>query len=174
MPKMNEIVFVVSERGAGWPATIDGRRPDFLTVHQDGDEQLASLVARVASTLDWVKRRGVEFTQAYLVCSRHTDEAALVARTMMASSILRAMCGMHGGRLVLAGDASLNQALRPHLLGLAETLTHEAWDPRIEVMSSFGPLLGMPKDPRRPPNPPRGRHSPPRERRTATHGSNLH
>ena len=133
--------FIVTERGGGWPGSLGRRGRHIVALPQAVGERLAPFVARVTSSLTGLKARAIGVGRAYLVCNRRLDEAALVARVMIASAVLDAMRQARGGRLVLlAGDPPLTPALRIHLLELAEALTLDARDPSVEVSSVFGAL----------------------------------
>lgn len=128
---------VVNERGAGWPVGLPYMDRQLYAISQNRGEELAGLVARVTKDLDRLTMCGVEIQRAYLACSGQMNEAALGARVMIASAILRMMSRAGGGELVLAGDLSLDPALRPLVSGLAEALARTVSDPRIAVRPSF-------------------------------------
>jgi len=143
MKDRNPITLVVSEQGGRRPALVAGPGHQVLAVHQQDGELLAALTTRVSAAADLVKLQGGTVERAYLVCNGRTDGAALVARLLMATTLIAALCAAGGGQIVLSTDPSFNDQARPHLLGLAEALVQLTRDPRIEVRSSFDAPSGV-------------------------------
>lgn len=87
------LVLVLVELGAQWPSwaqTLAGRGGRRVVAQAEG-ESPAAFSDRVAETLSTLSARGVPLSVAALACNERGDDAAMAARSKMASALLTAL-----------------------------------------------------------------------------------
>lgn len=139
-----EVLLVVLERGAAWPACVEDCRlrtgtADTVVLAQSEDESPCELAQRACKRLASLLASGRGLQTAAIAAGDATDLDVLASRCAISQAVLRGMrqATDAGKQLWLVAPQRASHGTRHQLMALAGTLTSGHGDPELSISVQF-------------------------------------